>query len=83
MTQIFTRGKIFEKLRPNHYFFKCSMCVGFWVGIILWLLKDFSGLYQFSNNFTTGILLGFLSSGTSYALCTIFSDKGFNIVTRT
>jgi len=79
LTQILCYGKIFDKIRPSHYFFKCPMCIGFWVGIILWSISPFTELFTYVMSPTTGFLLGCLSSGTSYMLNVIFNDKGVQI----
>ena len=76
-TQILVYSKIFDRLRPSSYFFHCPMCVGFWVGAILVLLNPFTELFTFDVSIVNAFLLGCLSSGTSYALCMLISDGGF------
>lgn len=80
ITQILCYGKIFDKIRPKTGFFgelfKCSMCTGFWTGLALWCIKPLTNLYSFDNSIVTGLLLGCLSSGTSYLLDKIVSDEG-------
>jgi hypothetical protein len=53
------------------------MCVGFWVGVVLMLLNPFTELFTVDVSLVNGLLLGWLSSGTSYALCMLVSDGGF------
>ena len=53
------------------------MCVGFWVGVLLVLLNPFTELFTFDVTVINALLLGWLSSGTSYALCMLISDGGF------
>ena len=77
LTQILTFSKILEPLRPSNYFFHCPMCVGFWSGVLLLLLNPFSELFTFDVSIVNALLLGCLSSGTSYALCMLISDGGF------
>ena len=72
-TLIAVYGKIFDKIRPKHHFFKCPMCVGFWVGIFV------SFLLIGITNIKLLLMLGFLSSGTSYTLCSIFDDSGIKV----
>ena len=79
MTQILVYGSIFDKVRPNHDFFKCSMCMGFWVGIFLWAINNYTELFIFDYSPVTAFLLGCLSSGTSYVLNMLFGDSGINI----
>jgi hypothetical protein len=55
------------------------MCIGFWVGVFLWGVNPMTELFTFSNSPVTGLLLGCLSSGTSYALNMIICDDGIQI----
>ena len=79
LTQILDFSSIFEKIRPKHHFFNCPMCIGFWVGVFLLLLNPFTKLFTFDISLLNALLLGGLSSGTSYALCGLISDGGFQI----
>ena len=83
LTQILTFSKILEPWRPSSYFFHCPMCVGFWSGVLLLLLNPFSELFTFDVSMVNALLLGCLSSGTSYALCMLISDGGFQYEYRT
>jgi CDP-diglyceride synthetase len=84
LTQILVFGKIFDIIRPKYYFFHCTMCVGFWVGVLMYFVI---GLYDvsFHNNITTwqfwvaAFVMGCISSGTSYALSCIFDDDEMNV----
>jgi hypothetical protein len=60
-------GKIFDKVRPDWHLLKCTMCTGWWVGMLVWLFMDLSFPW---------ILAGFISSGTSYLLSKIVNDEG-------
>ena len=77
LTQLLVFSAIFDPFRPKHYFFHCPMCIGFWVGVLLMLLNPFTELFTFDVSVVNGFLLGCLSSGTSYALCMLISDGGF------
>ena len=83
LTQILVYGSIFNKIRPSHAFFSCPMCVGFWSGVFLLLLNPFTELFTFDVSLVNAFLLGCLSSGTSYALCMLISDGGFQHEYRT
>jgi len=84
MTQILVYGKIFDKVRPTEGWFgellSCPMCTGFWVGVVLWGLSFFSALISFDYSPVTGFMLGCLSSATSYALCSVFTDYGISLI---
>ena len=67
---------IFDRIRPNYKFFKCSLCIGFWSGIFIFILNKHTQLFSFDYNFVTAMLLGCLSSGTSYMLSMIIGDGG-------
>jgi len=76
LTQVLVYGAIFDRLRPSLKFFRCPMCVGFWSGVLLVLLNPFTELFTFDVSILNAFLMGCLSSGTSYALCTLISDGG-------
>ena len=78
LTQIIVFGSIFNKIRPSHHFFHCPMCVGWWVGLFLWAINQYTELFTFEYSITTAFLLGCVSSGTSYILNMIFGDEGIN-----
>lgn len=79
LTQILCYAKILDRIRPSHYFFSCPMCVGFWVGLFLFSINGSTELFSFDYNFANALLLGCLSSGTSYILNMLFGDTGLNI----
>ena len=77
LTQILVYGSIFNRFRPSHHFFHCPMCMGFWAGVLLLVLNPFTELFTFDVSVINAFMLGCLSSGTSYALCMLISDGGF------
>jgi hypothetical protein len=79
LTQIICYGKIFDNIRPSHYIFKCPMCMGFWIGVFLFCINASTELFNYEYSFINALVLGGLSSGTSYILCTLFGDDGINI----
>ena len=83
MTQILVYGSIFDRIRPTKgklgELFHCPMCLGFWVGVILWGANNQTQLFTYDYSPVTGFLLGCLSSGTSYALSMVFGDCGFKL----
>jgi hypothetical protein len=86
LTQILCYGKIFDKWRPKYgkwgELFSCSMCMGFWVGLFLGGIDPFTQLFSLSTNLVDNVLLGFISSGTSYLLDKMVSDEGIQIQKR-
>ena len=76
LTLILVYGSIFNKIRPKHNFFHCPMCMGFWVGVFLFGINGFTELFSFNYNLINILLLGSLSSGTSYILNMLIGDKG-------
>ena len=83
LTQILVYGKIFNKIRPTDGWLgellSCPMCTGFWVGVFLWAVNSSTTLFSFDHSLITGILLGCVSSGTSYVLNMLFGDDGFKV----
>ena len=55
------------------------MCMGFWAGIFLFSINPLTELFSYEYNFVNALLLGWLSSGTSYVFVTLFGDDGINI----
>ena len=83
LTQILVYGSIFNSIRPQKGFvgelFRCPMCLGFWVGVLVCLISPFTELFTFEPNWTNSFLFGCMSSGTSYILCQAFGDRGIKI----
>ena len=79
LTQILVYGTIFKSIRPAYHFFHCPMCIGFWVGIFLWAMNNYTELISFDYSVFTALLMGCLSSGTSYILNMVFGDEGINV----
>jgi len=83
LTQILVYGSIFNPIRPTKgklgELFRCPMCLGFWIGLLLWSLNRQTELFSFDYSPLTAILLGCLSSGTSYILSMLFDDNGLKI----
>lgn len=84
LTQILCYGKIFDKWRPTSgrlgELFSCSMCMGFWVGVFLGILDPLTTIFSLSSNLVDILLLGFISSGTSYLLDKTVNDEGIQIM---
>jgi hypothetical protein len=82
LTNILVYGSIFNCIRPKQgllgELFKCPMCMGFHVGYIIALLLNASDLFSISINIIDMFMLACLSSGTSYVLCSLFTDFGIN-----
>ena len=80
LTQIIVYGKIFDQIRPKSgklgQLLECPMCTGFWVGIFLWFVKDYTQLFNFDDSFVTALLLGFASSSVAYIITMVFGDDG-------
>ncbi len=84
ITQIIVYGEIFDPLRQflknkSEWFGKlvsCPMCTGFWVGVFLFGVNGLTELFKFEYNYINALLLGGLSSGTSYILNMVFGDNG-------
>jgi len=83
ITQILAFAKVFDFIRPKHHFFSCPMCIGFWVGVFLMILNPYTELFTFKVSLVNALLLGSLSSATSYALCMLISDGGIQFEHRT
>ena len=80
LTYILVYGSIFDPIRPIKgkmgQLFHCPLCLGFWAGVFLWSINCFTELFTFEYNLVNGLLLGWLSAGTSYFLSMILNDFG-------
>lgn len=83
LTQILCYASILNWLRPKTGFFgelfRCSMCVGFHVGYIIFLLFWFCNIFLFTNIYAGCLIYGLISSFCSYILDKSFSDEGIVI----
>ena len=81
MTQILTVGKIFEPIRKklDWEFLRCGMCMGLWVGILVFLGFWFYGIQLFSNLYLGSFFFGCISSAVSYFLMSLVKDDGIQI----
>ena len=83
LTQILVYGSIFNFIRPTHgklgELFHCPMCIGFWMGMFLFGINKYTELFTFEYNIANLLILGCLSSGTSYILSILFDDRGLKI----
>lgn len=83
ITQIIVYGKIFNFIRPKTgklgELFGCTMCTGFWVGLFLWFVKDYTELFTFDDSPLTALLCGVIGSAAAYVLDVLFCDDGIRI----
>ena len=83
LTQILVYGSIFDKVRPTDGWIgkllSCPMCTGFWVGVFLFGINGYTELFTYEYNLANLLILGWLSSGTSYVLSVVFCDNGIQI----
>ena len=49
------------------------------LGLLVFLISPWTELFTFEYNVINMLICGWLSSGTSYVLCTVFGDEGINV----
>ena len=74
-----SNGRFAKKYFKGFKVFECPFCLGFWVGLILFMLNSFTNLFTFEVNFLNTILVPFISAGTTYVLGTVIDDGGIRI----
>ena len=83
LTQILVYGNIFNKVRPTEGWFgellSCPICTCFCVGALFFGINGWTELFTYEYNLVNLLILGWLSSGTSYVFNMVFSDKGIQI----
>ena len=83
LTQILCYASILNWLRPKSgllvELFSCSMCTGFHVGYLMFMLFWYSGLRLFPHFYIGTFIYALISSLCSYILDKTFSDEGIMI----
>ena len=83
LTQILVYGKILDRIRPKSgklgQLLKCPMCTGFWVGLFLWSVNDYTQLFNFDGSLVTAFLLACAGSAAAYLGGMLVGDEGINI----
>jgi hypothetical protein len=86
LTQILVYSSIFAQIRPDKDSYRgwgkvwhCPMCMGFWVGALLFTLNGFTELFTFDYTFANFLICGWISSGTSYFISMLVNDDGIKI----
>ena len=79
LTQIVLYGKIFDKIRPNWHWLKCSMCFGWTAGVVVNILMGIIWINILPINIVGLFLAGFISSRVSYITDRLVDDDGINI----
>ena len=82
LTQLLCYARIFDKIRPEGYFWCCPMCIGFWVGVLLCGISPLTELFIYEPTVMNFLICGWISSGTSYILSVVFGDDGINLKER-
>jgi hypothetical protein len=83
LTQILCYASILNFVRPTKgllgELFKCSMCLGFHVGYIMYMLFWYAGIHLFPHFYIGAFVYALISSLFSYILDKSFSDEGIAI----
>jgi hypothetical protein len=86
MTFMLVCGTIFDPIRPSKESFRgygklfhCPLCMGFWVGLFLFLISPSTELFTFEYSATNAFICGCISAGTSYLLSMMVNDFGIKL----
>ena len=86
MTFILVYGSIFDSIRPGKEqyrgygkLFHCPLCLGFWVGVFLFLVSPCTELFTFEYSVVNAFICGCISAGTSYLLSMVVNDFGIKL----
>ena len=83
LTLILLYGSIFNSIRPKNgklgELFKCPLCMGFWTGVFILFISSWSELFTYEVNLVNLLIMGWLSSGTSYFLDMVVDDSGIKL----
>lgn len=76
ITFLLTKSHLLSFARPDYYFFQCSFCMGFWVGVFVYL-TNLTGVQLYDTWIVSAIFChGLFGAASSYALCTFIGDYG-------
>ena len=80
LTQILCYASILNWIRPTNgllgELFRCSMCMGFHVGYIMFMFFWYAGVHLFPHFYIGCLIYAIVSSLCSYILDKSFSDEG-------
>ena len=82
LTFILVFGSIFDKIRPEHKFFHCPLCMGFWCSLFLFSINGYTELFTFEYSLGNAFCLSCLGAGTTYLLSMIVADDGLRVSSR-
>ena len=74
-----SQGRFAKKYFKGLKVLECPFCLGYWVGLILFLLNPCTNLFNFDLTFLNAVLVPFISAGTTYVLGTVIDDGGIRI----
>ena len=66
-------------LKRDIKFLNCPFCLGFWVGLKLFLLNGFTDLFTFDITIGNTVLMPFVGAASTYILAMIIDDNGIRI----
>lgn len=79
-TQILCYASLLNFIRPKSgllgELFRCSMCIGFHVGYLMFMAFWYGGVHMFPDFYVGAFVYAAVSSYTSYILDKMFSDEG-------
>ena len=73
------KGRFTRKFLTGFKIIECPFCLGFWVGLILFLLNPFTELFTFDITLFNTLLMSFISAGTTYVIGSFINDGGVRI----
>jgi hypothetical protein len=79
MTLIVVFGKIFDSIRPQTPPWNCTLCMGFYCGIIVNFMLYYMDMSLFPSVIFGCTLAGFISSLMSWVVSSIIDDSGLAI----
>ena len=59
ITKVLVWGSILNKIRPDIPPFNCAMCMGWWIGLGLFIISPYTLLFSFQYNIINAIMMAF------------------------
>jgi hypothetical protein len=74
-TFILAFGKLFDPIRPRNKFFKCPLCIGFWVGLFWYSYFHAFKVFLMEDSLLGFAIFPFISSIVCYWGANLIEEK--------
>ena len=69
----------YRYIKKDYRVLNCPYCLGFWIGLVLFLLNGCTDLFTFDVTIFNTLLIAFIGGASTYILGVIVDDNGIKI----